>query len=494
MWLLKSLTVVQSLIGLGMALAMAQTGSETQTYNPATDLKLPYSLDTVSAMVSVVMKKPSIVLENLPSLSDVKCADGNVILSFTNAEAVKAVRDAWPSSGDLILVMDEAPGTCSGDRERGFFLVSELVHDEETFTITATAEKRDPKDEMDDVVVHFTRTTEATAEERADLVARSGKKTLRLGPKTFKVDMSNKTLINTKPLYIRTDRATFTSTVQIEGHVHFSFAKMKLKEFNIQLELDYDLDLNVTARVNSRIGFDPLTFSPLVVGIPGVYIPGMLYIGPRAAISFGVEAAAEGPANITAGYRSTIKGATARLDLLNKNGTKAEGWTPNKTASVDVSTRMQLQLNPFADLTVEFAIRMFGGIVDLGTGLTARSTLVNAYVIGSNFTHNGTGIELTGPKCPDSAVMGSCCLNSAWYERRFWFEIRAFVTSFYRIPLFKVVDPIDKTECWPLEQPENGWAVLANASRVGNWTGSLQKPKCKKRMSNILEATHLYTI
>ncbi|TLD11694.1 hypothetical protein PspLS_11759 [Pyricularia sp. CBS 133598] len=491
MGLLKSLAIAQSLIGLAMAMAMAQTGTETQTFTPANDLKLPYSLDATSAMVSVVMKKPSIVLENLPSFSDVKCADGNVILSFKNAEAVKAARNAWPSSGDFIIVMDEAPGTCSGDRERGFFLLGELSHDEEKFTITAAAQKRDPKDEVEDAVIHFTRTTEVAAEETTQLVARGGRKTLKIGPKTFKVDLSNKTLINTKPLYIHMDRARFTSTVQIEGHVHFNLAKMKLKEFNLQLTLDYDLDLNVTTRFNGRIPLDAISQSPLVAGISAIHIPGILNIGPRAAVSLGVETAAEGPVNVTAVYRSTMKGATARLDLLDKKGSKAEGWKPKTTGSADVSTRLQLQLNPFVDFTVEFAIRVFGGLMDLGSGITVRPTLVNAYVIGSNYTQNETGIELTGPKCPDSAAKGSCCFNSAWYESRFWFEVRAFVTTFYRIPLYKVNVPIYKGECWPLDKSAHALAVYANATKAGNWTGVVQKPKPRKR-SNIFESTHLY--
>lgn len=487
MRLLKCLTVAQSLIGLGMARAMAQTGTETQTFTPANDLKLPYSLEAASAMVSVVMKKPAIVLENLPSLSDVKCIDGNVVLTFSNAEAAKSARDAWPKSGDFIVVMDEAPGSCSGDRERGFFLLGELIHDEEKFTITAAAEKRDPKDEVEDAVIHFTRATEVTAEQKSAIVARGGRKTLHMGPKTFKVDMSNKTLINTKPLYIHTERASFTSTIQIEGHVHFNLMKMKLKEFNIQLELDYDLDLKVQTRVNARIGIDVFSYSPLVAMISAIHIPGILNIGPRAALSLGVEVATDGPVNITASYRSTMKGAKARLDLLHKNGTKAEGWKPQTTGSADVSTRAELQLNPFTDLTVEFAIRMFGGLIDLGSGLTVRPTLINAFVFGSNFTHNGTGVQLTGPECPSSAAKGSCCLNSVWYESRFWFQVRAFVTQFYKIPLYTVTIPIHKGKCWALQE-------ASKAVTSGNWTGPLQKPKCKKKRSDVFEAADFYKV
>ncbi|KAI6312983.1 hypothetical protein MCOR29_007867 [Pyricularia oryzae] len=494
MELLKILAMAQSLLlGLAMARAMAQTGTETQTFTPATDLKLPYSLEAASAMVSVVMKKPSIVLENLPSLTDVKCADGNVVLSFGNAEAARSAKEAWPSSGDFIIVMDETPGTCSGDRERGFFLLGALVHDEDKFTITAAAQKRDPKDEVEDAVIHFTRITEVTAAEHHELVARGGRKTLHMGPKTFKLDMSNKTLINTKPLYIHSDRASFTSTVQIEGHVHFNLAKMKLKEFNIQVELDYDLDLNVTTRINSRLGIDVFTYSPFVAALYGIRIPGILSVGPRAALSLGIEVAAEGPVNITSVYRSTMKGAIARLDLLDKHGSKAEGWKPKTNGTVDVSTRLQLQINPFVDLTVEFAIRMFGGLIDLGSGISVRPTLVNAYVIGSNFTQNSTGIQLSGPECPNSAPRGSCCLNSAWYESRFWFIVRAFVTRFYFIPLYQFNVPIYKSQCWPLKEGYLPMAVSANASTSGNWTGSLLKPQPKRR-SSILEATHFSTV
>ncbi|KAI6356361.1 hypothetical protein MCOR31_010891 [Pyricularia oryzae] len=78
--------MAQSLIGFAIAVAVPQAGTETKTLTPSTDLKLPYDLGGTLAMVSVAMKRPSVVLENLPSFGDVKCADNNVIMAFKDVD------------------------------------------------------------------------------------------------------------------------------------------------------------------------------------------------------------------------------------------------------------------------------------------------------------------------------------------------------------------------------------------------------------------------
>ncbi|KAI6256058.1 hypothetical protein MCOR31_011989 [Pyricularia oryzae] len=78
--------MAQSLIGFAIAVAVPQEGTETKTFTPSTDLELPYDLGGTLAMVSVAMKRPSVVLENLPSFGDVKCADNNVIMSFKDVD------------------------------------------------------------------------------------------------------------------------------------------------------------------------------------------------------------------------------------------------------------------------------------------------------------------------------------------------------------------------------------------------------------------------
>ncbi|TLD23729.1 hypothetical protein PspLS_06409 [Pyricularia sp. CBS 133598] len=480
MGLLKSLTLAQSLTGFSLATSMPRAESEGKAFVPSTNLRLPYNLeDAASAVVNVVTRKPSVVLEDVPSLKDVKCADGNVVMVFDSADGIKAVKDVWPSSGDFVVVMSESAGTCSGDRERGFFLLGELTHDDEKLTVTAVAEKRRPRDEIKDAIVDFSRKKKVGVRQRSGIMAKNTRSTasknqsepLPIASETFEVDLSDTTLADTDGLYLHADRALFTSTVEFEGHLHYNLEAMELEEFNIQTQVEYDLDLNVTANIDSRLGLDLIRWSPLSASISAFNIPGIISIGPRATFSIGVELAAEGPVNVTTGYHSTLEGATVVLDLLDEEGTKAEGWEPETSGGAEVSTQVALQINPFADLSVDFGIDVFEGALDLSAGIAARPTLVNAFVIGSDFEFDGeTGVELSGPDCPDAEETGGCCSNGAWYESRFWFEVRAFVTQFYRVPLYTVDLPIYEGQCW-----EFGGESGNSTEPVG------EAPKCKKK-------------
>ncbi|TLS27229.1 hypothetical protein PpBr36_05509 [Pyricularia pennisetigena] len=478
MGLLQSITVAQSLVGMAMAAAVHAGGAGTKGYAPSTNLKLPYDLGDASAMVSVAMKRPSVVLDDLPSLADVRCADGSVVMTFDDADGLQAVKHSWPSSGDFLVVMSESAGTCSGDKERGFFLLGELRHDEEKLTVTAAAEKRRPRDEIQDAIIDFSRRTKTIKRSPEDAPTtvteptadESRSEPLPVASETFDVDLSNTTLADRQGLYLHAERALFTSTLQLDGHLHYNLEELELDEFTMRVEVDYDLDLNVTANIDGRLGLDVIGYSPLSASISAVTIPGIIDIGPIASFSIGVELAAQGPVNTTAGYRSTVEGAVATLNLLDEDGSTASGWSPETSGSANVSTQVALQINPFAELSVGFGVDVFEGTLELTAGISARPTLVNAFVIGSDFSLGGeTGVELTGPACPGADEVGGCCHNAAWYESRFWFEVNADLTQFYRVPLYKLDLPIYVGECWAFGDADNATAPVQ------------QKPKCNKK-------------
>ncbi|KAI6353346.1 hypothetical protein MCOR25_009031 [Pyricularia grisea] len=458
MWLHKSLALAHSLIGLNSAAIVPRAEFDTKAFAPSTNLKLPYKLEDAALVVVIIAtKKPFVVLEDVPSLKDVKCANGNVIMAFDSADGIEAIRDVWPSSGDFVIVMSESAGTCSGDRERGFFLLGELTHDEEKLTVTAAAEKRRPRDDIDDVIIDFSRKKKVGTRKSSGMMAKDTRSTasknqsepLPIASETFEVDLSDTMLADTEGLYLHADTALFTSTVELGGHVHYNMGAMELEEFKIQLQVEYDLELNVTANIDSRLGLDIIGWSPFSASISAINIPGIINIGPRATFSIGVELAAEGPANVTTGYHSTLQDAVVVLDLLDETGSKTEGWEPETFGGAKVSTQVALQINPFADLSVAFGIDVFEGAVDLSAIIAARPTLVNAFVIGSDFEFDGeTGVELSGPDCPDAVETGNCCDSGAWYESRFWFEVRAYVTQFYRVPLYTVNLPIYGGQFW----------------------------------------------
>ncbi|KAL8358949.1 hypothetical protein RB601_008173 [Gaeumannomyces tritici] len=128
-----------------------------------------------------------------------------------------------------------------------------------------------------------------------------------------------------------------------------------------------------------------------------------------------------------------------------------EAAAPRAAGRSPAAARVELQLNPFADLTVAVGACLFEGLAELSAGLSARAALVNAFAVGRDFGFDSdTGVEVGPPRECAGNGGDDCCAGGAWHGSRFWFGVVAFVTGLYREPLYTYEVPMTEAQCWEL--------------------------------------------
>jgi hypothetical protein len=173
----------------------------------------------------------------------------------------------------------------------------------------------------------------------------------------------------------------------------------------------------------------------------GISVPGIVELGPELIFSVEAEVAASEAVTLTTGLGIEIADGNVHLDFLSSDGTTTSGWTPIYSASADISGNAQATLNPSAAVTVELAIKFFGGILDLSSGITATPGFENDFVLTAD-----EGIDLSGVK----NTTGGVCTEGLALSSNFTFAVEAFVTEFYSAELYSVVLPI-VDECFSWE-------------------------------------------
>jgi hypothetical protein len=121
--------------------------SDPTHFTPKANCTLHYGSNDTStpdtnAIVSLEMKKPAVLLENIRSVKGVVCSSTGVVITFSDDAGYKMSMNNWPTSGDFIMFTNHF-GNCDAEFERGLFLVGGLTFDETTLTVVATAEKSD---------------------------------------------------------------------------------------------------------------------------------------------------------------------------------------------------------------------------------------------------------------------------------------------------------------------------------------------------------------
>jgi len=121
--------------------------SDLNNIVPKSNLSLFYGSNDTStpdsnAQVSLQMKVPSVLLEEILSVRSVVCSDTGVVVTFDDLAGYEKSMSEWPASGDFVLFTNHL-GNCDTEFERGLFLVDGLTFDETTLTVVATAEKSD---------------------------------------------------------------------------------------------------------------------------------------------------------------------------------------------------------------------------------------------------------------------------------------------------------------------------------------------------------------
>ncbi|KAF6824182.1 isoamyl alcohol [Colletotrichum musicola] len=396
-------------------------------FTPKTNVTLDYEgLNATNALVRAEMKQPAVLLEQIETISDIQCSDTGVVIKFSATEDYNTCLSSWPANSFIMVTNHN--GTCDAEHERGIYLVNGYTFDNATLTLTASATKAAIRDQLNDAVIDFQHTGTATT--KRDL---SG---------TISADLSGSTLIATDPLTIVANEAKLESTITLAGHVHYNFWKFKVDEFYIDVDYSSALNLNVSATVNAEYSTDVYNYNPLSVSVSAFTIPGIIDVGPMVDFGLGIEFAAAGSVKASVDVVSTIPEATVHLDFLDSSKTTANGWKPQTNVTTDLSAQVELQLNPFADLTVALGVKLFSGLLDMSAGIEAKPQIVNAFAVNLDFTYqSSSGVTFTKPAA-------DTCINGAWFASTFQFNLDAFVTQFYTKSLYEVEVPIYKSQCW----------------------------------------------
>lgn len=114
---------------------------------PKSNLTLHYGSNDTStpdsnAQISVQMKLPSVMLEDIQSVHTVDCSDKGVAITFNDVAGYEKSIKEWPTSGDFVIFTNHL-GNCDAEFERGIFLVGGVAFDRNTLTVVAAAEKSD---------------------------------------------------------------------------------------------------------------------------------------------------------------------------------------------------------------------------------------------------------------------------------------------------------------------------------------------------------------
>jgi hypothetical protein len=387
----------------------------------------------MQAEVNATMKSPSILLEDIDSITKVDCSATSVDITFDNQADYDESMKTWPSSAFTLFT--NHLGDCDTDNERGLYDVSSLKFNFDTLTITAATEKCTFNKTVEDMAISF-----------CELSAPSTAVAKREVTQTFLGDFPGTIILNDDPLSkqlsISVHNASLGGSIGVKGHVHYNFFHAKASKFYI----DVDLSIHTAAHVEVTAGLsydnDVYTYSPASLSVSAFSIPGLLDLGPKVEFDLGVEVAASGSVDISADLTATLSEGYIHLDLLNSKNTITSGWKPVYTHQTNISVAVEAQVNPFVSLTTEIACSFLNGLLDLSSGITARPELLNVFDINATFDISNSA-NVTLP-----AATEDTCVNGMWYSSAFAFIVTAFVTQFYELELYRLDVPIYKSGCW----------------------------------------------
>lgn len=134
-------------VKLGPVSSPSSDPSDLSNIVPKFNFTLHYGTNDTStpasnSQISLQMKFPSVLLEDILSVYSVVCSDTGVAVNFNDEVSYEKSKTEWPNSGDFILFTNHL-GNCDAEFERELFLVGGLAFDEATLTVIATAEKSD---------------------------------------------------------------------------------------------------------------------------------------------------------------------------------------------------------------------------------------------------------------------------------------------------------------------------------------------------------------
>ncbi len=231
------------------------------------------------------------------------------------------------------------------------------------------------------------------------------------------------------------DTASFASNVTFSGYLKYNWLTFSLKDLYFDIDVGFSSTLELTAEVGASYN-TTFTYSPSSL-FYGLTVPGILTLGPELIFAVDAEVYASAETTLTTEVQVGLADGNVHVDLLDESNTGTSGWVPTYSAHANISGVAEAQLNPTASLTVEIEISIFGGLIDLSTGITATPGFTNEFILTA-----AAGVDLTGY---EDLTNATTCENGLAIDSEFVFGVKAFATEWYSTELYSVDVPILKS-------------------------------------------------
>ncbi|KAJ0161168.1 hypothetical protein CTA2_6661, partial [Colletotrichum tanaceti] len=238
---------------------------------------------------------------------------------------------------------------------------------------------------------------------------------------------------------VTADEASLTSNLTFSGKLKYTVIPPKVEQLELDIDTYFAASLGLTVDVKEPYSGN-FTFDPDGLGYNFVDIPGIIKLGPALSFAIGVEIEADTVASITTDLGLTFPDGKLHLDLVDSAATTATGWDPVWTAHANISERAAVGVNPFVELGVELAFEILGGAIDLSSGITTRSKLVNDFTLSASQSAGTDGVGI-------GQGNNTGCREGLALKSDFIFTVVGFATQWWSRELYSVEVPV-ADECY----------------------------------------------
>lgn len=406
-------------------------------FNMTTPLQAPNS----QINMTMTTNNTFVALEYIDAVTEVICGAGKMTVTFADKVAFQAAADNWVSVAEGLVLITNNNGNCDSELERGFYDVSKIVADAASLTISASAAAKKIEDVAGELEMTFSSLPAAQLQRR-----------LTLDPKVtvgWGASLPEKKVLFNYPPYVdvSADSAHFNTSVTFSGYLKFNFWGFKLEDLYFDIDASLDtavaLSANVQAAYKNTFMYAPDDLSWTVVSVPGV-----IALGPGVAFGIGVDLATSGAVDVKTQLSARMPAGNVHIDMKNKFKTTATGWNPKWEADAQISQKASVQADVFASLTVEIAVKILGGIIDLSSGLTATPRVNNKFTLdGNQGVATGGTFTSIGGELSQKKPGASPCEQGVSLKSDFLFELDGYLTKYWKGKLYNVTVPITDN-CW----------------------------------------------
>lgn len=239
--------------------------------------------------------------------------------------------------------------------------------------------------------------------------------------------LSDQTIVDTDYVTVKVNEAYVNNSVTYAGHVKWELLK-GVTEFTIDVDksVSHYADLAVTLKGGYSQSW---SWAPDALSYALVDIPGILSLGPSAGVSFGGAVSATAAGTVTAQLTSQMPNGTVHIDLVDWDQSTSAGWETGHDANFSLTEGVSLTVKPYVDFTVQFACKLFDGLVDLSTGVKAQPSFP--------FTTTATATQdFVNATSGAVSFPNATCANGLKEDIDFEFDIVAFVSQWVSVTLY----------------------------------------------------------